>query len=78
METVTGAMAVIGLVNGFNFLFGGEYKSFAKFAAAVTIGAILGGLNYFGIHGIEAGIGVALSSSGIYKAFQQFNTFRQA
>ncbi|MEM3335425.1 MAG: hypothetical protein QXY47_05285 [Thermoplasmata archaeon] len=67
---ITGATAIIGFVNGISLLLDGQYKSFAKFAVALVVGAILGYLNYFGINGVEAGIGIALSSSGIYKIAQ--------
>jgi hypothetical protein len=67
---ITGATAIIGFVNGISLLLDKQYKSFAKFAIAVVVGAVLGHLHYFGIDGVEAGIGIALSSSGIYKIAQ--------
>lgn len=73
METITGATAIIGMVNGINFIFEGEWKSFAKFAVALIVGVVFGYLNWFGIKGVEQGLAVALSSSGIYKISQIIN-----
>ncbi len=73
MEAITGATAIIGMVNGINFLFEGQWKAFGKFAAALIVGMVFGYLNWFGIKGIEQGLAVALSSSGIYKITQIIN-----
>jgi len=78
METVTGATAIIGFINGLQFALDGQWKSFTKFGAALVLGGVFGYLNWFGIMGVEAGIGLALTSSGIYKLFQQLNVIRQA
>lgn len=78
METITGAMAIIGFVNGFDLLLRGEYRSFGKFAIGIIAGIVLGYLGFFGIKGVEAGLGMGLAGSGLYKMGQQFNTIRQA
>lgn len=73
MDSVNSTMAVasiIGFINGLQFALDGQWKSFAKFGAALVLGCTFGYLNWFGIKGIEAGLGLALTSSGIFKLTQ--------
>lgn len=70
MNEITATTAVIGMVNGINFLLEGNYKSFGKFFIALLFGVVFGYLGWFGLNGIEQGLAIALSSSGVYKITQ--------
>jgi len=73
MDLALYAMAgliIIGLVNGIQFAFDKNWKSFTFFVVALIAGAIFGYLKWFGLPSIEIGIAVGLSSSGVYKIAQ--------
>jgi hypothetical protein len=73
MDITTYAMAgfvLIGLVNGIQFAFDRNWKSFVFFLIAAVGGAVFGFLGWFGLPSAEIGLAVGLSSSGVYKLSQ--------
>lgn len=62
---------LIGLTNGVQMAINKDWGSFAKFMIAVIAGGIFGYLNMFGLPGLEMGLAVGVSSSGVYKIAQK-------
>lgn len=62
---------IIGLINGIQFAFDRNWKSFTFFIVAVIAGGVFGYLGLFGLPGFEIGLAVGLSSSGVYKVAQK-------
>jgi len=62
---------LIGLVNGIQFAFDKNWKSFAFFITAVAAGIIFGYLGWFGLPSAEIGLAVGIGSSGAYKISQK-------
>jgi len=62
---------LIGLVNGIQFAFDKNWKSFVFFLVAVIAGTVFGVFGLFGIPSIEIGLAVGISSSGVYKVAQK-------
>jgi hypothetical protein len=69
-QYATGALAIIGLINGINFAVEQNWKSFVKFLCSVIIGIALGSFQWFGIPSAEVGLLLGLAASGAYKALQ--------
>lgn len=67
MDTIEAGLIIIGIVNGIKLFELPDKKSFIYFCIAVVIGIVFGALNLFGVAGVEAGLVIALSSSGLYK-----------
>lgn len=65
------AFVLIGLVNGIQFALDGDRPSFIKFMTAVVAGGVFGFLKWFGLPGLEIGLAVGISSSGVYKVAQK-------
>lgn len=61
---------IIGLINGIQFAFERNWKSFIFFLVAVISGAVFGALGLFGLPSLEMGLGVGVFSSGVYKVAQ--------
>lgn len=62
---------LIGLVNGLQFAFEQNWRSFALFVLAVVAGTLFGFLGWFGLPSAEIGLAVGISSSGVYKVAQK-------
>jgi hypothetical protein len=74
MDLAQFAMAgfvIIGLVNGIGFAVDRNWKAFVFFMTAVVAGGVFGFLRWFGLPGIEIGLAVGISSSGVYKVAQK-------
>ncbi|KKR00167.1 MAG: hypothetical protein UT24_C0016G0056 [Candidatus Woesebacteria bacterium GW2011_GWB1_39_12] len=67
MEQLTSVAVVIGFINGVKLFENPDKKSFMYFCFAIVLGVVFGFLKLFGISGIENGLIVALTSSGLYK-----------
>jgi len=67
---VMAAFVLIGLVNGIQFAFERNWKSFVFFMVAVIAGTVFGYLKWFGLPSLEIGFAVGISSSGVYKISQ--------
>lgn len=65
------AFVLIGLVNGVQFALDKNWASFVRFLIAVIAGGLFGYLKWFGLPGIEIGLAVGISSSGVYKVAQK-------
>ena len=61
---------IIGLINGIQFAFDRNWKSFVFFLVAVISGGVFGAMKLFGIPSLEMGLGVGIFSSGVYKVSQ--------
>lgn len=70
-EYAIASFVIIGLVNGVQLAFNKEWASFAKFMVAVIAATAFGYFKLFGLEGIETGLQVGISSSGIYKLAQK-------
>lgn len=57
---------IIGFVNIASFAFEGNWKSFGKAVVALIAGIVFGYFKFYGLSSIEVGLGVALSSSGVW------------
>jgi hypothetical protein len=66
-EYAVAGFALIGLVNGLNFVLEKKWDSFFRFMLAITAGAVFGFLGWFGLPSAEIGLLVGLGSSGLYK-----------
>jgi len=62
---------IIGLINGIQFAFDRNWKSFVFFLVAVIGGGVFGALGLFGLPSVEMGLGVGIFSSGVYKTAQK-------
>lgn len=69
-QYVMAATALIGFVNIFNMALEGQWKSFGKATIGIILGGIFGYLKYFGLPGVEIGILLGISSSGLFKIAQ--------
>lgn len=67
MEIVYGGLIIIGIINGVKLAELPDKRSFYYFLLALALGIVFGFLGMFGIRGVEAGIVLALQSSGLYK-----------
>lgn len=65
------AFVIIGLVNIVDMGLKGDWKSFAKAMIAVIAATAFGYFRLFGLTGIEIGLAVGISSSGVYKVAQK-------
>lgn len=65
------AFVIIGLVNGVQFAMDKNWRSFTYFLVALFSGGVFGALQWFGLPSIEIGVGVGISSSGVYKVAQK-------
>jgi len=70
-EFAMAGFVLIGLVNGIQFAIDKNWKSFIMFMTAVVAGGVFGYLGWFGLPGIEIGLAVGISSSGVYKIAQK-------
>lgn len=70
-EFALAAFVLIGLVNGLQFAWDKNWKSFSFFMVAVLGGTLFGLLKWFGLPSIEVGLAVGISSSGVYKVAQK-------
>ena len=66
MENVLAGTMIIGFVNISNFAFEGNWKSFGKAMVALIAGVVFGYFKFYGLPSVEVGLGVALSSSGVF------------
>ena len=71
------AFVLIGLVNGVQFLWAKNWKSFSFFAVALLAGLLFGFLGWFGIPSAEVGLAIGLASSGVYKTGQVISGITQ-
>lgn len=69
MENAEALAAIIGLINGFRLLEVNR-KGFYYFIGAVVAGLLFGYLHWFGLVDLQAGLVVALASSGVYRVGQ--------
>lgn len=65
-----GSFVIIGFVNIYGFIIERNWVAFGKATTAILAGAIFGSFKMFGLDGVETGLLVAISSSGIYKISQ--------
>lgn len=70
MEVVEASLVLIGLINGVKLFELEDKRSFYYFVGAVVLGVLFGVLHLFGVPSIEAGVILALQSSGLYKLAQ--------
>lgn len=70
-EFAMAGFVLIGLVNGIQFAVNKDWSGFIKFAMAVIAGGIFGYFRMFGLPGLEIGIAIGISSSGVYKLAQK-------
>lgn len=66
-EFIQAGAAIIGVVNGIRLLQAKDTWGFLLFVAALGASILFGALQWFGLPGIEAGVAVALGSSGVYQ-----------
>ena len=65
MDNVVAGSAIIGLINAVQRQFP-QVTGLVAIGLSVVLGAALGYLNYFGVSGIENGVLLGLSASGVY------------
>lgn len=70
VQYAVAAAAIIGIVNGVRLLKARDVWGFVFFALALIAGVLFGHLHWFGVPSIEAGVLVALASSGLYRLKQ--------
>ena len=65
------AFVIVGLVNGVQFAFDRNWKSFTFFLIAVAAGTLFGAIHWFNLPSAEIGLAVGVGSSGVYKVAQK-------
>lgn len=65
------AFVIVGLVNGVQFAFDRNWKSFVFFMVAVVAGTVFGAIHWFYLPSAEIGLAVGVGSSGVYKVAQK-------
>ena len=69
-QSVLAVGAIIGVINAITKQFP-QVHGLVGIVVSVLLGAVLGFFNYLGVEGIEMGILVGLSASGVYKVAQK-------
>lgn len=65
MDNVVATTAIIGLINAVKAQFP-QVTGLIGVGLSVVLGVVLGFFNYLGVNGLENGILVGLSASGLY------------
>lgn len=70
MEVIEAGLIIIGIINGVKLAELKDKKPFYYFLLALGLGVAFGAMHLFGVANIEAGLVLALQSSGLYKLVQ--------